>query len=139
MKAIPRCTLTAVRKHVTSRPSKTMLPDHGSIRPITVFSSVVLPAPFAPSSTTDSLTRTSRSTPQRTWMPPQPLVSPGLSRKRRAEGSADGILASQEDLHDTWIFGSFHENPLEYLLAGVHDDDAVGDLIDESHQMFDDK
>src|SRR5580658_1145542 len=49
------------------------------------------------------------------------------------------MLGSEKDLDDLRIPGGIGKTALEYFLAGVHDDDAVGDLIDEPHQMLDDE
>src|ERR1700733_7000136 len=47
------------------------------------------------------------------------------------------MLASQERLDDLRNLDRDRELALENLLAGVHDDDAVSDVLDKAHEMFD--
>src|SRR5579883_2668400 len=49
------------------------------------------------------------------------------------------ILGSQEDLDDAAIMHRIGHDALEDLLPRIHHDDAVGDLVDEAHQMLDDE
>src|SRR5260370_42410383 len=57
-----------------------------------------------------------------------------------ASSSVSGCIAvSQEDLDDALVVDGVGHDALEDLLAGVHDDDAVGDLVDEAHEMLDDE
>ena len=58
---------------------------------------------------------------------------------RSGGGGLCSILVSEEDLDDLRILERVRQAALEDLLAGIHDDDAVGDLIDEAHQMLDDE
>src|SRR5262249_42986429 len=136
MYTMPRRTRWSVRSPVTSSPPKRMFPRHALISPISVRSSVVLPAPFAPSSTTVSCSPTLRSTPHSTRTLPSPASRPAISSSAEDECSG-GILASKKDLDHTRIPDRVGEHALENLPACVHHDDAVGDLVDEAHQVLD--
>src|ERR1700722_135796 len=48
-----------------------------------------------------------------------------------------GIVDSQEHLDDLRVMRRVGELALEDAMAGIHDDDAVGDLADEAHEMLD--
>ena len=61
---------SAERIRVMSSPPSLISPWRASIRPTSDFRNVVLPAPLAPSSSTVSPGRTSRSTPHNTCMVP---------------------------------------------------------------------
>src|SRR5262249_15377153 len=113
-----------------------MFPRHALISPMSVRSSVVLPAPFAPSSTTVSCSPTLRSTPHSTRTLPYPASRPAMSSSAEGEDSG-GILASEKNLDHARIPHRIAKHALENLPAGVHHDDAVGDLVDEAHQMLD--
>jgi hypothetical protein len=63
---------------------------------------------------------------------------PAASRSASCAGSR-GIVGPQEDLDDLAVPHRVGEHALEDLLSGVHDDDPVGDLVDETHQMLDDE
>src|SRR5579872_7020636 len=117
-----------------SSPPNSMRPFQGATNDMMVFSKVVLPAPLAPSSTTVSFSWMQRSTPHRTCMRRYPAVMP--ERARSGAGSG-GMLASEKDFDHLRVPGSFREPALENLLARIHDNDAVGDLVDETHQMLD--
>ncbi len=67
---IPRRTRWWAATWVMSAPSNQMEPSRGCIRPLIVFSVVVLPAPFAPISVTISPGWTSMSIPLSAWMFP---------------------------------------------------------------------
>src|ERR1700704_133145 len=122
------------RIRVTSWPPRWMLPCRASIRPTNDLRNVVLPAPLAPSSSTVSPARTSRSTPHSTCMVPYPASTPLAFISGAASG---GMLASQKHFDDLRHLHGDGELALKDLLAGIHDNDAVGDMFDEPHQMFD--
>src|SRR5208282_5526917 len=54
-------------------------------------------------------------------------------------GASGGMLVSEEHLDDLRIARGVRQPAFEDFLACVHDDDAVRDLIDESHQVLDDE
>ena len=66
-----------------------------------------------------------------------PAVAAEIASKGR--GASGGMLSSEKDLDHLRISRGIRQPALEYFLAGVHHDDAVGDLIDETHQMLDDE
>src|SRR6516225_3622790 len=47
------------------------------------------------------------------------------------------MLASEEYLDDLWYLDSDRKLAFENLLARVQDDDAIGDVLDETHEMLD--
>src|SRR5580700_10035655 len=49
-----------------------------------------------------------------------------------------GMLASQKYLDHLWLLHGGGELALKDLLAGVEHNHAIGDLLDEAHEMFDD-
>src|ERR1035437_1017259 len=106
------------RIRVTSSPPSLMLPRRASIRPTRDLRKVVLPAPLAPSSSTVSPART-----------------PTASSKGAASG---GMLPSEKHFDDLRHLHRDRELAFENLLAGVHDDDAIGNVFNETHQMLDD-
>src|ERR1700728_2696963 len=122
------------RIRVTSSPPSLMLPCRASISPTSDLRKVVLPAPLVPSSNTVSPARTSRSTPHSTCIVPYPASTLWAVSKGVASG---GMLASQEYLDHLRNLDRDCELAFENFLAGVHDDDAVGDVLDETHEMFD--
>src|SRR5258708_34929949 len=57
-----------------------------------------------------------------------------------ASSSVSGRIAvPQEHFDDALVVDGGGHDALEDLLARVHDDDAVGDLVDEAHEMLDDE
>ena len=62
--AMPRAATVQVSLPWISAPSNTMVPVRGVIAPAMVFSKVVLPAPFAPSTLTILPSATARLTPR---------------------------------------------------------------------------
>ena len=121
-----------------SSPAKSMRPPRRSTRLMIAFSNVVLPAPLAPSSTTDlALVDREIDAPQA----PACADSRRQGRRPRAAVAARQAAFSSPRKTSTTcgLLDSVRQPAFEDLLAGVHDDDAVGDLIDESHQMLDDE
>src|SRR6202042_1574599 len=108
------------RIRVTSSPPSLMLPWRASINPTSDLRKVVLPAPLAPSSSTVSPARTSRSPPHSTCMVPEPASIPAASSSDAASG---GMLASEEHFDDLRHLDRDREGAFENLLAGVHDND----------------
>src|SRR3984957_13389369 len=131
---IPSRIRALERIRVTSVPPRRMLPCRASIRPTSDLRKVVLSAPLVPSSSTVSPARTSRSTPHNTCIVPYPASTPWAVSKGAASG---GMLASEKHLDHLRNLDRNRELTLENLLAGVHDDDAIGDVLDEAHQMLD--
>src|SRR6202012_4060557 len=112
-----------------------MLPRLASIRPTSDFRKVVLPAPLVPSKSTVSPARTSRSTPHSTCMVPYPASTPcAVSRDRVSSG---GMLASEEHFDHLRNLDRDRELALEDFLAGIQHDDAIGDVLDETHEVLD--
>src|SRR3979411_2450689 len=103
------------RIRVTSSPASRMLPCRASIRPTSDLRKVVLPAPLAPSSSTVSPARTSRSTPHRARSVPCPASTPLASISGAASG---GMLAPQEHFDDLRHLHGDRELAFKYLLAG---------------------
>src|ERR1700732_364924 len=131
---MPRRTRRSVRSWLTSSPPKRIAPRQLGMSPSSVLSSVVLPAPLAPGSTTVSRARTSRSTPHST------LTRAWLLLTASASSSVSGLIAvPHEHIEDALVVDGVGHDALEDPLAGVHDDDAVGDLVDEAHEMLDDE
>src|SRR6516162_5715485 len=130
---MPRRIRSLERSRVTSSPPSLMPPWRVSTRPTSVLRKVVLPAPLAPSSRTVSPARTSRSTPHSTCMVPYPASTPSAFRS----AVSGGMLASEEHLDHLWNLDSNRKLAFENLLARVEDDDAIGDVLDEAHQMLD--
>src|ERR1700761_4767049 len=115
---MPRRTLRSVRQAVTSSGSRWTWPFHAGRSPTMTFRSVVLPAPLAPSRTTDSFGFTSRPAPQRTWTRPYPVSMPA------ARMTVSGMVAAAEEHADNFgIFRRVGQGPAEELLAGGHDND----------------
>src|ERR1035437_8335868 len=117
------------RIRVTSSPPSLMLPRRASIRPTRDLRKVVLPAPLAPSSSTVSPARTSRSTPQSTCIVPWPASTPAACSKDAASG---GMLASEKHFDGLRHLHRDRELAFEDLLAGVHDNDAIGNVFNET-------
>src|SRR5579872_5118869 len=122
------------RIRVTSASPSRMWPCRASIRPTSDLRKVVLPAPLVPSSSTVSPARTSRSTPHSTCMVPYPALTPWAVMSDVASG---GMLASQEHLDHLRNLDRDRELALEDLLPGVENNDAVGDVLDEAHEVLD--
>src|SRR5581483_7463012 len=51
--------------------------------------------------------------------------------------ASGGMLASQEHLDDLRLFHRSRQLAFEDFLAGIEHDDAVGDVLDEAHEMLD--
>src|SRR6516162_7271436 len=62
---------------------------------------------------------------------------PATSRSGRPRSGC--MLFPKEDFDYLRVPGGFREPTFENLLAGIHDNDAIGDLVDESHQVLDHK
>src|ERR1700761_9591631 len=121
------------RIRVTSVPSSLMLPWRASMRPTSDFRNVVLPAPLVPSNSTVSPARTSRSTPHSTCMVPYPASTPcAVSRDRVSSG---GMLASEEHFDYLRNLDRHRELAFKDFLAGVQHDNAIGDVLDEAHEV----
>ena len=67
---MPRPTILLAPTPTMPFPSKVIMPLRGFSRPETVFSVVLLPAPFAPISVTISPSFTSKEMPLMAWMLP---------------------------------------------------------------------
>src|SRR6478609_4011946 len=65
------------------------------------------------------------------------MPSASSSSSGRMAGSI--VAVAQKHLDDALVVDRVGHDALEDLLAGVHDDDAVGDLVDETHEMLDDE
>src|SRR4051812_35802113 len=100
---------------VMSVPSKTTRPDAGVSRPTIDFSSVDLPAPFAPSKQTSSPARTSSDTPRKASTAPYRVTT------FRTSSTALDVL-SEIDRHDGRIGLHFGRRALGDLLPVVQDD-----------------
>src|SRR5437899_551237 len=57
----------------------------------------------------------------------------------RSAMHAPAVVAAEEHLDDLPVPRRFAQRPLEDFLAGVHDDDAVGDGVEETEQVLDDQ
>jgi hypothetical protein len=62
---------------------------------------------------------------------------PAMSSSR--PGRSGCMRFSEKNFDHLGILGGVRQAAFENLPAGIHDDDAVGDLIDESHQVLDDQ
>src|SRR3569832_378524 len=131
---MPRRIRSLERIRVMSSPPRRMLPWRASISPTSDFRNVVLTAPLAPRSSTVSPGRTSRSTLHSTCMVPYPASTPEAAS---SGGAAGCMLASLKHLDHLRLPDRFGELALEDLFAGVLDNDAIGDVLDEAHQMLD--
>src|SRR6201999_2104243 len=109
---MPSFIRSAERIRVTSWSASVILPPRASISPTSDFRKVVLPAPLAPSSSTVSPGRTSRSTPHSTCMVPEPASTPLASRS----GASGGMLASQKYLDHLGLAHGGGKLALEDLL-----------------------
>src|SRR5579872_942560 len=59
-----------------------------------------------------------------------------MPRASNSGATSGGMLASQEHLDDLRLFHGGGQLALEDLLAGIEDNDAVGDVLDEAHEML---
>ena len=84
-----------------SRPSKTMVPAPGSTEPLIALRRVDLPAPFVPRRATISPSRTSKSTPKRTWVLPYDTSTPRAT-------SILGSPFSREARTSDWVADAAH-------------------------------
>src|SRR5687768_11329834 len=75
-------------------PSKATTPDSGVSSPLRHRSTVVLPEPLGPISTTTSPRRTSKSTPATTRLVPKLFWSPVTCSNGRSSGGAGGASGS---------------------------------------------
>src|SRR3982751_3729557 len=112
------------RAAVMSLPSKLTRPDRGRSRPMTLFSSVVLPTPLRPIRQTSSPGRTSRLTSRRM------SVSP-CDADRFSIRSMFVAALSQVDLDDLRVALHLLHRPLAEDLPLVQHGDAHGDLAHE--------
>ena len=88
--AIPlRLTRCAVRPSILA-PSSRMLPRVGRSSPTITFSSVLLPAPFGPTTATMSPSSIPNVTPSTAGSPPKRFVMPSTSRSRLGLRGYDG-------------------------------------------------
>src|SRR3954464_14755701 len=87
-------------KPVTSRPSKTTRPASGRITPVIRLNSVVLPAPFGPTTDTTWAGSTAKPTRPTATSPPKRRVSDSTGSSG-AEGASDSVVGSAPvDLDD---------------------------------------
>src|SRR5271166_1293133 len=56
----------------------------------------------------------------------------------KRDAASGGMLASQKHLDHLWLLYGCRKLAFKYLLAGIEHNDAIGDVLDETHQMFDD-
>src|ERR1700753_2209523 len=113
---MPSFIRSADRIRVMSLSASVMLPLRASISPTSDFRNVVLPAPLAPSSSTVSPGRTSRSTPHSTRMVPYPA---SIAVAASSGALSGGMLASEKYLDDLRHLHRDRELALKNLLAGV--------------------
>src|SRR6185437_2231103 len=128
----PARTMAGVGRRAIDLPSNLMSPDDAGRRPMTVFNSVLLPAPLAPISATISPAPTVSETPCSTFVRPWPLATPSSS------SSAD-MLASQIGLDDARIAAHHVARPFGHFLAVIHHHDVIGEAHDEAHVVLDQK
>src|SRR5918994_4357491 len=114
-------------------PLKRISPPVIGCTPERARSSVVFPAPFAPTRATTSPLRTSRLTPFRTSMRPYALRRFSTS----STGTLPGAVPSQISLKDLWIIAHLPRRSLGQRPASLQNQDPVGDLHDELHIMLD--
>src|SRR3954447_22019720 len=113
-----------------SWPAKRTSPAVTGSRPETARSSVVLPAPFGPSSTTISPAPTERSTPCSTWILPYPASRPATARSGSAAEIGTHHLAMGTDLG---------RRPGGELAPEIEHGDAVADVEDEVGVVLDEQ
>src|SRR5215212_11981857 len=78
---------------VTTRSSKATRPASGRITPVIRLNSVVLPAPFGPTTDTTCARSTSKPTRSTATRPPKRRVSPSTARSG-AEAASDSVVGS---------------------------------------------
>src|SRR5690242_6014228 len=61
------------------------------------------------------------------------------SASSSVSGRMPGSVIAEKDLDDALVVDRVGHDALEDLLAGIHDDDAIGDLVDEAHEVLDDE
>src|SRR5919204_431411 len=105
-----------------SSPSQRIAPAHGRTRPATQLRSVLLPAPFGPSSATISPGAIDSVTPESTRTSPYPASSPAISSTR-----VTPHVAAEVDVDDVGIRRHLRRRPVGDLLAGAQHDDAPGE------------
>src|SRR5918994_6377381 len=114
-------------------PLKRISPPVIGCTPERARSSVVFPAPFAPTRATTSPVRASRLTPFRTSMRPYALRRFSTS----STGTLPGAVLSQISLKDLWIIAHLPRRAFGQRPAPFENEDPVGDLHDELHVMLD--
>src|SRR5215469_8880731 len=117
-----------------SLPSIRTEPPSGRCRPAIVASVVVLPAPFAPSSTTSSDSRTYRLRSRTTGLPLYPAFRPATSTiPVRSGPSVLATVAPQVSLDDPAVVADLRRGSGRDDLAEVKDDDAVAQAEHHTH------
>src|SRR3972149_5677495 len=126
--ASPRRAISAVWSRVMSSPPRRTAPACLGRRPHTALTSVVLPAPFAPSSATISPGATRSDTRRRAWILPEETLS---------SATLITLVDPQIGLDHLWRRLDLRGNALRDLPSEVEHHDPVGHLHDESHLVLD--
>src|SRR2546430_10146786 len=114
-----------------SRPFRRIAPVLCRWRPITHRSSVVLPAPFRPTSVTSSPSPTCSDTSRSAWASPYSAERPSTSR------TGLGMRLPQVRADDGGVLANDRVAPLRDHPPLLEDEDLVGDLGDDAHVVLD--
>src|SRR6185436_15188858 len=126
--ASPRRTMACVARPAISAPSSWIEPCQARTRPITVLSSVLLPAPLAPISATISPRFTSSDTSRSTGEAPYPLET---------RSSRSMLFHSEVGVDHRALAPHGIGRTLGELLAVMHHDDVLGEAHHEAHVVLD--
>src|SRR5215471_3623905 len=129
---IPPATMASELQPVISVPSSRTRPAVGGTMPQMALRSVDLPAPWLPTSVTMSPASTRRLTWRRIWTSPYPALSCSTSSTGPLR-----IAASEVGGHHVGIVEHLHGRALRQLLAVEEHDDAIRQIADGLHHVFD--
>src|SRR5215470_9774055 len=137
---MPRSTRSAASTPSRRRPSNQISPCRGVSRPATVLSSVLLPAPLAPTSATASPARTSRVTPWSATTPvPYATWASRISSSGRPVALGAGTVAVAEIRRDhALVPRDLGREPLGQLLAAVEHDHPMRERHHHFHYVLHD-
>src|SRR5229473_2866325 len=138
--AMPRSTIRWADAPWSASPSKVMRPERGRSRPLSVERSVVLPAPFDPTSATISPARISRSTSHSTWTSPYATFSFSVRRRTPSVGMRARlrVLLAEVRLDHRRVDRDLGGRALRDFAPVVEDDDTLAHADDHLHHVLDD-
>src|SRR3972149_629590 len=135
--AMPRRAMAAVPRAPIRAPSKPTAP-RGGITPVMPRSSVVLPAPLAPTRQTISPRSTCRSTSHSTWTRPYPARRRSTRSRTRSAGPI-GLILTQVGFDHRRIVRYCLEGAFRDLAAEVQHGHPLGEVADAAHHVVDEQ